>query len=52
MSEKLLEVKGLHVNYGAIEAIKGIDLYVNKGELFKKRIENSDFISFKENNFR
>ncbi|MEZ7934364.1 MAG: ABC transporter ATP-binding protein [Sulfurospirillum sp.] len=33
MSEKLLEVKGLHVNYGAIEAIKGIDLYVNKGEV-------------------
>lgn len=33
MSKKLLEVKGLHVNYGAIEAIKGIDLYVNKGEV-------------------
>ncbi|WP_263832096.1 ABC transporter ATP-binding protein [Sulfurospirillum oryzae] len=33
MNEKLLEVKGLHVNYGAIEAIKGIDLYVNKGEV-------------------
>lgn len=32
-SEKLLEVKGLHVKYGAIEAIKGIDLYVNKGEV-------------------
>jgi len=33
MNEKLLEVKGLHVNYGAIEAIKGIDLCVNKGEV-------------------
>lgn len=33
MSEKLLEIKNLHVNYGAIEAIKGIDLYVNKGEV-------------------
>lgn len=33
MSEKLLEVNNLHVNYGAIEAIKGIDLHVNKGEV-------------------
>lgn len=33
MNEKLLEIQGLHVNYGAIEAIKGIDLYVNKGEV-------------------
>lgn len=33
MNEKLLEVRGLHVNYGAIEAIKGIDLCVNKGEV-------------------
>jgi len=33
MSEKLLEVKNLHVSYGAIKAIKGIDLYVNKGEV-------------------
>lgn len=32
-SEKLLEVKDLHVSYGAIAAIKGIDLYVNKGEV-------------------
>ncbi len=30
---KLLEVKDLHVGYGAIKAIKGIDLYVNKGEV-------------------
>ena len=33
MHEKLLEVKDLHVNYGAISAIKGIDLHVNKGEV-------------------
>nr|WP_156790504.1 ABC transporter ATP-binding protein [Sulfurospirillum barnesii] len=33
MNEKLLEVKDLHVNYDAIEAIKGIDLHVNKGEV-------------------
>lgn len=33
MNEKLLEVKDLHVNYGAIAAIKGIDLHVNKGEV-------------------
>ena len=31
--EILLEVKNLHVSYGAIKAIKGIDLYVNKGEV-------------------
>lgn len=33
MSEKLLEIKNLHVNYGAVEAIKGIDLHVNRGEV-------------------
>lgn len=33
MNDKLLEVKNLHVSYGAIKAIKGIDLYVNKGEV-------------------
>ncbi|MDD2383094.1 MAG: ABC transporter ATP-binding protein [Sulfurospirillaceae bacterium] len=32
-TEKLLEVRDLHVSYGAIAAIKGIDLYVNKGEV-------------------
>ncbi len=32
-SERLLEVKDLHVSYGAINAIKGIDLYVNRGEV-------------------
>ncbi len=31
--EKLLDVKDLHVSYGAIKAIKGIDIYVNRGEV-------------------
>ncbi len=30
---KLLEIKDLHVSYGAIEAIKGINLHVNRGEV-------------------
>ncbi len=29
----LLKVQGLRVHYGGIEAVKGIDLYVNTGEL-------------------
>ncbi|ATB68553.1 ABC transporter ATP-binding protein [Sulfurospirillum diekertiae] len=33
MNEKLLDIKNLHVNYGAVEAIKGIDLHVNRGEV-------------------
>jgi len=32
-NEVLLEIKNLHVSYGAIKAIKGIDLHVNKGEI-------------------
>ncbi|MDX1810237.1 MAG: ABC transporter ATP-binding protein [Sulfurospirillaceae bacterium] len=32
-NELLLEIKDLHVSYGAIKALKGIDLYVNKGEV-------------------
>lgn len=32
-NERLLDVKELHVSYGAINAIKGIDLYVNRGEV-------------------
>ncbi len=31
--ERLLEVNNLHVSYGAINAIKGIDLHVNRGEV-------------------
>ncbi|BBE31157.1 ABC transporter ATP-binding protein [Tepiditoga spiralis] len=30
---KILEIKDLYVNYGAIKAIKGIDINVNKGEI-------------------
>lgn len=33
MKNTLLEIRGLHVAYGGIEAVKGIDLVVNKGEL-------------------
>lgn len=33
MNEKLLDIQNLHVNYGAVEAIKGIDLHVNRGEV-------------------
>jgi len=29
----LLKVEDLHVSYGAIKAIKGIDIYVNRGEV-------------------
>ncbi|MBO7599635.1 MAG: ATP-binding cassette domain-containing protein, partial [Lachnospiraceae bacterium] len=29
----MLEVKNLHVHYGVIETIKGIDFEVNKGEV-------------------
>lgn len=32
-NEKLLEIKDLEVSYGAIKAIKGISLYVDKGEV-------------------
>lgn len=32
MSEPLLNIRGLHVHYGAIEAVKGIDLQVRAGE--------------------
>ncbi len=33
MSNTLLSIKGLKVAYGGIEAVKGIDLHVNEGEL-------------------
>ncbi|MBF6029210.1 ABC transporter ATP-binding protein [Pseudomonas sp. P115] len=32
MSETLLSVEGLQVRYGAIEAVKSLDLYINEGE--------------------
>ncbi|RZI40739.1 ABC transporter ATP-binding protein [Herbaspirillum sp. HC18] len=33
MSENILKVSGLKIAYGGIQAVKGIDLEVNKGEL-------------------
>ncbi|MGZ9076616.1 MAG: ATP-binding cassette domain-containing protein, partial [Burkholderiaceae bacterium] len=33
MSEIVLRVRGLHVAYGGIQAVKGIDLEVGAGEL-------------------
>lgn len=30
---KMLEVKNLEVNYGAIKAVKGINFYINEGEI-------------------
>ena len=33
MTENLLKINGLKISYGGIEAVKGIDLNVNKGEL-------------------
>jgi branched-chain amino acid transport system ATP-binding protein len=33
MAESILKVTGLKVSYGGIQAVKGIDLEVNKGEL-------------------
>ena len=32
-NKNLLEIKNLHVSYGAIKAIKGIDIHVKKGEV-------------------
>ena len=33
MSDLLLEIKDLHVSYGGIQAVKGIDIVVPKGEI-------------------
>jgi len=33
MSTRLLELNGLHIQYGGIQAVKGIDLHVEQGEL-------------------
>ena len=33
MSDRLLELRQLHVSYGGIKAVRGIDLHVAKGEL-------------------
>ena len=34
MTEPAIEVRGLHKSYGQVEAVRGIDLFVSKGEVF------------------
>ena len=34
MSERVIEVRGLRKSYGDVEAVKGIDLHVDQGEVF------------------
>ena len=34
MTEPAIEVRGLHKSYGHVEAVRGIDLCVSKGEVF------------------
>jgi ABC-2 type transport system ATP-binding protein len=34
MSERVIEVRGLRKSYGDLEAVKGIDLHVERGEVF------------------
>ena len=34
MAERVIEIKGLRKSYGDVEAVKGIDLFVERGEIF------------------
>ena len=34
MSERVIEIRGLRKSYGDVEAVRGIDLYVDRGEVF------------------
>jgi ABC-2 type transport system ATP-binding protein len=34
MGERVIEVRGLRKDYGDVEAVRGIDLYVDRGEVF------------------
>ena len=34
MSERVIEIVGLRKSYGNVEAVKGIDLHVDRGEVF------------------
>ena len=34
MAERVIEVRGLHKRYGDVEAVRGIDLHVDAGEVF------------------
>jgi len=34
MSDRVIDVRGLHMAYGDVEAVRGIDLHVDRGEVF------------------
>jgi len=34
MAERVIEIRGLHKSYGEVEAVRGIDLHVDRGEVF------------------
>ena len=34
MSDRVIDVEGLHKSYGDVEAVKGVDLHVDRGEIF------------------
>jgi ABC-2 type transport system ATP-binding protein len=34
MTERVIDVRGLHKSYGDVEAVRGVDLYVDRGEVF------------------
>jgi ABC-2 type transport system ATP-binding protein len=34
MAERVIDVRGLHKSYGDVEAVRGIDLHVERGEVF------------------
>jgi ABC-2 type transport system ATP-binding protein len=34
MTERVIEIRGLRKTYGDVEAVKGIDLHVDRGEVF------------------
>jgi ABC-2 type transport system ATP-binding protein len=34
VSDRVIDVEGLHKSYGDVEAVKGVDLHVDRGEIF------------------
>jgi ABC-2 type transport system ATP-binding protein len=34
MPERVIEIRGLHKSYGDVEAVRGVDLHVDRGEVF------------------
>ena len=34
MAERVIEIRGLRKSYGDVEAVRGIDLHVDHGEVF------------------